>query len=350
MGNLITYIEFRGDLTFKAAPFNDVDACILSQLVGLPFYELLEAPATLEEYALIYKEHKFKGRKLSGASFKEKLFLMAGESERFKNITIEHYETNINAKEVETFYAVTFKLARNRLFVAFRGTDGSLISWKENFHTLYNFPTLGQTHAKQYLDEVLARPFVHVMVGGHSKGGNLAVYAAMFGNPRNNKKIERVYSFDGPGYMVDITQLEEYKSISDRITSYIPEECVVGKLMNPPYNSTVVKSDAKGVYQHALSSWVVRGTSFDILKGTNELSRDLSGMINSWIYKIPRDEMGKVVDELFDVFYKNKILHIDDLMNMEFKTIIKMIRSITRLSPENREFLVIIFKEIKSSK
>lgn len=350
MSNYITYINFRGDLSFKVSPFNDIDAMLLSQLVGLEFYDLLDAAATIKEYALIYKEHNFKNRSLSNATPKEQLLIHMGESVRFGDIVVLDCIKDINEEEAKTFYAVTYKLAYNRLFVAFRGTDGSLVSWKENFHTLYNFPTAGQIAATKYLDSVLARPFVKVMTGGHSKGGNLALYAAMFCNAKNKKKIEVVYSFDAPGYMVDITQYSEYELIKDRIHSYIPEECVVGKLLTPPYDSVVVKSDAKGVFQHKMNSWLIKGTDFVSVKETNVLSKNLSNRVNNWINKIPKDEMGRVVDELFSVFSKNNIMHVDDLLNMDIKTVIKVLRSATRLSPENREFLVIIFKEIMDSK
>lgn len=350
MGNYITYLRFRGDLNFKNSPFNDIDAMLLSQIAGLEFLDLLDAPATLKEYSLIYREKKFKDRKLGSANIKEQILILMGDSVRFGDIVVNDYVTDINEEESKTFYGVTYKLARNRLFVAFRGTDGSLLSWKENFHTLYNFPTPGQTSAKAYLDKVLARPFAKVIVGGHSKGGNLAVYAAMFSTNKFKKKIETVYSFDGPGYMVDITTFPEYDMIKDKIVSYIPSSCVVGRLMNPPYKQIPVKSDAKGMFQHSMATWGVSGFELVSQKAVDVSIKNTSEKLNNWIYKIPKDEMGRLVDELFAVFYNNGILHADQLVKLDAKTIFKMIRSATRLSPENREFLVIIFKEIMSSK
>lgn len=350
MGNYITYLQFRGDLSFKSSPFNDIDAMLLSQIAGLEFFDLLEASASLKEYSLIYKEKMFKDRKISSASVKEQILLLMGESVRFGDVVVTDYVTDIDESESKTFYGVTYKLERNRLFVAYRGTDGSLLSWKENFHTLYNFPTAGQENAKSYLDKVLARPFAKVMVGGHSKGANLAVYAAMFSSNKYKKKIETVYAFDGPGYMVDITTFPEYDMIKDKIVSYIPSGCIVGKLMNPPYEQTPVKSDAKGMYQHSMASWGVMGTSLIKQKAVDVSSKSTSEKLNNWFTKIPKDEMGPIVDELFGVFYNNGILHATQLMNMDVKTVLKMIRSATRLSPENREFLAIIFKEIMSSK
>jgi len=350
MSNFITYLEFRGDSGFKTSHFNEVDAMILSQLTSLPVFKMLAPPATLSEYASFYKENEFAERKLSSATANEKLLFLAGESVRFRDIVVEDFVTDISVDESKTFYGITYRISRFKLFVAYRGTDGSLVSWKENFQTLYKFPTPGQTQAKQYLEKALARPFVKVVVAGHSKGGNLAVYAATFAHEKYKKRIDTVYSFDGPGYVVDITKYPGYETIKDKIVGFIPEECVVGKLMNPPYMQYVIKSDNKGVYQHAMPSWKVKGSSFEIAKSTNALSKDLSDKLNNWISKLPREEVERLVDELFSVFVKNNILDINDLLNMDFKTLVGIVRSATRLSPENREFLVIIFKEIRSSK
>lgn len=346
--NPIAYITFRGDLNFSKSPFNDVDALLLSLLVGLDLQGLVDEPASIHEVYIKYTETK---KKTSGElDEKELLLKKMAESVRFGSIIMDNFVKDINTSEEKTFYALTYKLSAFKAFVAFRGTDGSLMSWKENFNTLYQMPTKGQETALSYLENVLSKRFVKCYVAGHSKGGNLATYASIFCNPKLQKKIILTYSFDGPGFINNIENEPGYQSIRDRIRAFIPESCVVGNLLNPPYEKTVVLSSYKGMFQHDVFSWQADTKGFESVVSTDLFSESLSKKINDWIYSIPNSEMKSVVDELFDMFEKRGIYHISELLNMDIIKLLGMIKSMTRLSQENRTFLMIIFKEIRNSK
>jgi len=349
MNNMLNYISLRGDVTFKQSPFNDVDAMILSILVALEFKGVFYdgRPLSFPEVLQRYWEKVDRDLLDERTPDKEELLRLVAGSKRFSGIQMTDYVKDINDDEVKTFYAVTFLINPFTQFVAFRGTAGSVVSWKENFRTLCIMPTAGQNQAKEYLESAISkRPFQKVLVGGHSKGANLAVYASMFCTPKSQKRIKRIYALDGPGFMEDISEKPEYLAIKDRVTSIIPRGSVVGRLMYPPYKNIVVSAEGRGIYQHDTFQWHVNAYGFETVDSTDEVSENLSKKINDWITGMPLEDRAGIVDELFDVFIKNNVLHINNLLHMDFKTIIGMLRSAVRLSQENRTFLNIIIQEL----
>ena len=347
MNNLITYLKFRGDLNFKQQKFNENDAMILVILTSIDYEELNCEGLTVHGLYESYRELAKRDEQDQCLDDKEEVLKLAAASNRFSGIPIERYVRDIDKEQEMTFYAMTYSFGRFDKFVAFRGTDGSILSWKENFNTIHTMPTAGQHSALSYLQQELARPFVKVCAGGHSKGGNLAVYAAMCLDDKLRKKLKKVYAFDAPGYPEDISNKLGYLAIKDRIEAYVPESCVIGNLMNPPYEKKVVKGIGKGVYQHDMFNWEV--TPFGVFeeKSTNLFSTELSAKINNWIDSIPPENREKVVSELFDVFEKNGITHITDLMHMDLRKIVGIIKCATLLSADNRHLLGIIIKELR---
>lgn len=348
--NIITYLKFRGDLTFRQSPFNNVDALILTQLVIFDFSEYLanDNAKSLADIAATIRDNNLEER-LNLSEEKTEFFFLAAESLRFGKIKILDYKKIIDEHEFKTFYAITYILSPFHMFVAFRGTDGSLISWKENFKTIYQYPTAGQVDASVYLNDIVkSHPFTKFSVGGHSKGGNLSVYASMFLNEKNKKRLTNVFSFDAPGFINDISETAEYLSIKDKIISIIPEGSVIGRLMNPPYENHIIESTGKDIYQHDTFTWQVLSTDFVFTEATNLFSDTLSQKVNNWIYGIPINEREKVVDELFDVFMKNNISHIQSLMHLDHKTLFGIIKSMVTMSSENKNLLMIILKELRA--
>lgn len=349
MDNLLSYVNFRGDLSFKASPFNIIDAAVLSVLSGLDLCGLSKEKVTLAELLELYKERNRRDELDTRVKDKEMLFFRMAASRRYSSIILTDYTREINKEEETTFYAMTCELPKHELFVAFRGTDGSLVSWKENFNAMFTLPTYGQLKAKEYIDEKLRLfRFRKCIVAGHSKGGNLAAYAATFADAKLQKRIKSVCCFDSPGFFEDIRTLEEYKRIEDRFNCIIPVGSVIGRLMHTYGQPVVVKSAGKGVYQHDMFHWSVNAYGFDTEESVDLFSDSLSGKVNAWIEGIEVSKREAVVDELFNVFMKNGINHISDLMHVDLKTLLGLLLSVKSLSKENRELLMIILKELRN--
>lgn len=348
MNDVLTYLKFRGDISLKEKPFNEVDAMVLSLVASIDYDGFEVHDTSLSELYTYYIQNEKKKDNEDRRQEKREVLFLVSESKRYEDFIVERYIRDIDDTDEKTFYAMTFKRGFSERYTAFRGTDGSLISWKENFNTLCEMPTPGQKDAAQYLSEELSHPFCKCTVIGHSKGGNLAAYSAISADRKLQKKIKAVYVFDGPGFTEDISEHEGYLAVKDRMKVYVPVSCVIGNLMKPPYERTVVKAEGSGVYQHDLFNWAVGPTSFIKVAHTDSFSESLSKKVNDWIESLPEGGRERVVNELFDMFKKNGILHLSDLMHFDLKKILGLIMSATMLSSENRTLLVIIIKEIRS--
>ncbi|MCQ2519778.1 MAG: DUF2974 domain-containing protein [Lachnospiraceae bacterium] len=350
MNTILSYLNFRKNISFRQSPFNDCDALLLAALSGLDLSE-----AVTEKMSLKLAWNKYVGlgsRDKNDDHLRDKEFILKtmADSIRYKNVKITDYTKDINFEEEKTFYGVTFDISPFLRCVAYRGTDGSLLSWKENYSTLYEMPTEGQTEASAYLSKQLTykNPFKKCYVIGHSKGGNLAVYAAATQPDVYSKKIKTVFSFDSPGFINAIEEKESYGLIKDKIRAFVPVSCVIGNLMNPPYDRFVVNSGGKNLRQHDIFLWELDCTGFSFAPETDEFSKTLSAKMNNWINSIPLEERKNIVEELFSVFSKNDLEHISDLLHLDLKKILGIIMSAARLSPDAKEFIMIVLKEVKN--
>ncbi len=352
MDNVISYLNFRKDIPFSYSKFNEVDAMILSLLTSIDFGASFDSKVGIKElytdYEKTHKPFAAAHNKDERKAEKLKIFKLVSESERFNKLILEKYEKSIDETTEKTFYGAVFSFGTRHKYVVYRGTDGSLVSWKENFNTLYEMPTAGQYQALDFLQKVLVKPFCKCTVIGHSKGGNLAVYASIFSEEKLQKKIDRVYAFDAPGFIQDISNKLGYLRIKDRISAYVPESAVIGNLLRPPFDKKVVAAEGKGAYQHDLINWNVGATEFVYKDATNEFSKSVSKKVNDWIDGIAMGDRERVVDELFSVFRNNGINHITDLIHVDIWKIIGIIKAATSLSAENRALLGIIIKEIRN--
>ena len=352
--NMVSYMNFVGDRTFRQHKLNNADIMLFTALIS----EEITAPNeitgyTLKELADIY-DSQTTGQSTGngkGQTPAKLLLGLMGNSDRFRDVVLRSYCSVIDEKEETTFYAGTFMLTKHEALIVFRGTDGSLMSWKENFNCLYKFPTYGQTLAKEYLEKEISSfksPFMKYYVTGHSKGGNLALYASMYANAVIKRKISSVFLYDAPGFLKDLSGEPEYTEIKDRVSAYVPESCVIGKLIKQPCDLIAIQATGKGVFQHDTYNWIMDSKGLKVTDSTNEFSKRLSDQINDWIEGIPMKDREKVVNELFDVFKKNGILRIEDLIHIDLKHILGMLMSATMLSSENRSLLMIIFRELRS--
>lgn len=349
MDNLITFLKFRGDISLKKQPFCETDAMILAILASINYEGVFTQRTPLKELYGLYSAHGTKDTKDEGIKKKEEVLRLVSEVSRYESFYFDRYVKNIDKENETTFYGLSFSAPSRERYIVYRGTDGSLLSWKENFNSICEMPTAGQQMALKFMAEETSKPFIKCTVIGHSKGGNLAVYAAAFLDMKLQKKIKKVYAFDAPGYPEDISVKLGYLNIKDRIFGYIPEGCVIGNLMRPPYERQVVHAEGSGVYQHDLFNWKVTATEIVKEPETNLFSDSLSKKFNAWVEGIPMEERENVVNELFDMFKRNGINHIVDLMHMDLKKVVGVIMSATSLSSQNRALLGIIIKELRAN-
>ena len=259
MANIIDYIKWRGDLELKASKFNEIDSLILNRFSYFPLDNLMGKDEVLSIKELGERFKKEDKNKIDILWEDDaELFPLMAESKRFGEMKTLKYVNQIDEETEKQFSAVTILLPDNTIYISYRGTDNTLIGWKEDFNMTFKSHIESQLSAKEYLENV-AKKYLdkQIRLGGHSKGGNLALYAAIFADEEIKKRILNVYNNDGPGFNEDIVNLKEYKETIGKVITYIPQDSIFGMLLEHKEKYIIVKSIEKGVMQHDVYSWEV---------------------------------------------------------------------------------------------
>ena len=296
MANMMDYLAWRGDIALDYSPLNDVDSLILASLSYLTYPEeagllrdlaLTVPPVDKNQFAFVHEIRAM----LSAAAM----------TERFAGIRMHHPVAVTDLSRDMQFAAVTFDLPDGTHYVAFRGTDSTIVGWREDFNMAFESPVPAQAAAVQYLAEAAARSDGPIIVGGHSKGGNLAVYAAAHADPALQERIRLIYSFDGPGLDDPTMASDGYARIARKIRSFIPQRSVVGLLLAYHPDYTVIKSDGVGLYQHDSFTWQVLGTGFIAVTELDVSSQLVDQTVHAWLSKVTPEKRRVFVNTIFDV-------------------------------------------------
>lgn len=268
------------------------------------------------------------------------------ESRRFQTITYKYYVNLIDHEAASQFSAVTCFLAEGLVYVAFRGTDETLAGWREDFAMAYETPVRSQKLAAQYLRAVADRCEGALIIGGHSKGGNLAVYAAMHCGQDIRERIRLVYNLDGPGFPAQIRSSEAYRTIESRIRKIVPHSSVIGMLFEDAETYEVVESSAFGVLQHNPFSWVVADGSFVSVKDVYRSRKKAAGILNSWLDSLTKEETERTVEALFGIVEASQIQTLQEFSGDRKGALKKMLRAAAGIDRETRRELLDIVRTL----
>ena len=243
-------------------------------------------------------------------------------------------------QQEQQFSATTFLLDNDTAYVAFRGTDNTLVGWKEDFNMSFQSEVPSQTAAAAYLQEFSALPIHHILVGGHSKGGNLAVFAAVKAPPVLQARIQAVYNNDGPGFCSDILHSVAYYQILHKVHTFVPEASIVGMLLEHEEDYQVIASTQHGFLQHDPYSWCVNGADWYYLPETSSTSQRLDASLKHWIASMQPAERERMVDTIFHLLRSQTNAEtIQDLLNGGTSTIFQLLRTWSDTPLETREFM-----------
>lgn len=326
--NVFDYLDWRGDLSFLQSPFNEIDGLILTVLAYLDFSGIPKNnSASLTEIA----EHICKPpavKKTEGALMIMPDVLELAEklvrTVRFGEIAATNYVNVVDEEKELQFSAVTFLLPDETAFLAFRGTDNTLVGWKEDFNMCFTTDGVpAQAAAARYAAAAAEKTDLPLRLGGHSKGGNLAVWAGACLPAQYRERLLAVYNNDGPGFSEAFMSGVIYHSIRGKIHSFVPESSIVGVLMEHG-DYTTISSSNPSLLQHDPFSWLVLGTHF-LTKDSRSLSgKHFDKTINSWIRSMTPAEREEFVDILYKVLTSANAKTLSDLDNMNFKDLMTM--------------------------
>lgn len=339
MANVCDYVKWRGDLELKNDEFNEIDGLILSRLSYFPFEQLAEEneEITIEEFAKRFEQADQTTLRILWEDDKY-LIPLLGKSARFGKMLVTNMVNKFNKEEERQFFAVTVVMPDNTIFVTFRGTDDTLVGWKEDFNMSFSELVPAQTDAANYLNNIAYKYKNNIRVGGHSKGGNLAVYAAAFCDTEIQDRIINVYNNDGPGFCDKIINSKQYQNIIKKVHTYIPQSSIIGRLLNHQEEITILKSTQTGIMQHDLYTWQVLGGEFVKDELTNS-SEFIDKTITNWLKEVSPEQRGEFFDTLFDILNTTEAKTLSELSKNKLETAKRLLESYKHIDDESKELL-----------
>lgn len=318
-GNIIDYLEWYGDFDFSVLPFNEVDNLILAELSYAGLAGIVPEPGADDGFIKV----KEAARRLKESGTMETscrleqnagllLYAMA-EGKRFADAELGKYVDKHDFENQEQFSALHVRLGDGSIFISYSGTDDTILGWKEDLNMAYQMPVPSQEEAVCYLESTLEKDGRPIRIGGHSKGGNLAIYAAVMCCEELRERIIAVYNNDGPGFLESMLENEAYREVEERITTIVPETSVVGMLLEHGESYEVVKSTSRGFMQHDGLSWQVYRNGFVKLDERSKESLVIDKTISTWIMGLDNEQRVAFVDAVYELLTNAGVNNLSDL-------------------------------------
>ena len=349
---VLDYLKWRGDLSFAADPFNEVDNLVLCVIAYLNFSRFPQLHTKEPERAMrlsdlaAQMDERDDQLGLSELSYLPVMFA-AARTARFGGVGLFGYENELSEGQESQFQAISFLLPEGSVFSAFMGTDLSLAGWKENFNMSYLDAVPAQKRAAGYVSEIAAicnKPF---RIGGHSKGGNLAAWAAMHLPQEQQERLLDAYNNDGPGFSRDLLTSETYQRVAQKLHTYIPESSIVGVLLEHAADYTVIDSVNRGVLQHEILSWRCEGNHFVHLGQRSQLGQASDEVLREWIGSLTPQEREDFSDTFFAILSEDgKYRTIDELKEGGISGRWELLKRFSAADEEEKKLLADVFKRL----
>lgn len=355
MPNLLNYIEEVAYQDFYDVPLNRLDILALTEIAYLPFNDLVKPDFATEkavrlDHLATQFEAAYHGERpnlsVTITPDRIKLLQLLKDAKRFKAIKAFAFIDDYDMEEEKQFAAMTYKVGQDKLVTIFRGTDDTIIGWKEDFHMTYMAEIPAQQSATAYLNNIMTLPIQTIYLAGHSKGGNLAIYASSHMSPQDQKRITQIIAYDSPGVHPTVVESSGYQAIKDRIQPIIPQNSIVGMLLETPDNAEIVESKALGLLQHISFSWEVEGHDFKLAPTLTENSVQVDETLKTWTASLNDEELKHFFDLLFGMFIDAGIEHLNDFTVDTPKKISLLMQQQQNLTDEEKKMLDELFRRL----
>ena len=338
------YMEWRGDLRFTQDPFNEVDSVILSMACFIDYQGIVPAPGvpgtvTFREAMEQFDAMPEKDRHFGVIIPDETLDLARNASKcpRYSDAQLFAYENVVDEEKEMQFAAVTFRLSDRSLFVSFRGTDDTIVGWKEDFNMMFLSHIPAQERAAAYLNFVARQYPGDIRTSGHSKGGNLAIWSVVHANSDVRRRVVRAYSNDGPGFNKEMLESAAYREMRDKCITFVPQSSLVGMLMEHDENYQIIQSDQTGLLQHDPFSWAVERNRYVYLEERSAFGEQSDAAIRLWLDSMTMEEKHSLVDDLFEVLESTGAKTLTDLSENKMKYAAVMYKTISGYDKARRK-------------
>ena len=308
MADIIDYALLNAHKDFDTLPYSPIDSLVFAQLAYLS-YDYIVPDIKNRSKGLFFSdiaenEHYEAIFPLERTSERNKKLLNAvAYSNRYGKVRVNFYEDIFDIEKDTQFCAITFILPNGDAIIAFRGTDSTITGWKENFNMLFTSPVAAQSHSVLYVDAIAKKIKGNIILTGHSKGGNLAIYSGTMCSPKTKSKISAIHSFDSPGFTKEFIESFEHIETEKKIEKFIPEESLIGLLLNNRENYRIIKSEGSGIMQHDPFLWQIDIVNNDFIDGEKLYmsSQFFDTTFNEWVYGSTPEQREQFVEALFKI-------------------------------------------------
>jgi len=348
MDDIYDYLYWRGDLSFDSASPNEIDMVIFSMLAYIDFLPDMMLENKLKYYNLnklvkLLEEEGFLLAKDETSPFEIgcfELIKLISKKERYKNTKVFGFSYNFEKDNALQFAAISFILPNKELVISYRGTDASLIGWKEDFLMSFKKTVGSQEYGKEYLEKIAKLKRGKINIVGHSKGGNIALYSALKTEESIQARIKKVYSFDGPGFNKNAIKDLGYLKIKNRMVTLVPQGSVVGILMQHEEPIEIVYSNKKnGIAQHMPFSWQVNVDHFKRIDERANSSLIFDKSIRVWLEQLNEEEISTFIDSIFESTDAAGLEHVYDLKLRPIKSIYNLLNAYLNNDEEDKTLI-----------
>lgn len=344
-GNFLSYAQTQFD-SFTERAFCEVDSLIFSWLSYYRLPECLQAQTANGNTVQLYEwlraeDYDAMMGSLWDVPGSHNLLYAVCSNPRYRATKVTKYETVFDKETEEQFAAMTFLLPNGDIYVAYRGTDATLVGWKEDFNLSFQCPVPAQETARAYLEQVAQMyPGVHLYVGGHSKGGNLAVYAGITANADAQDQIVQIYSHDGPGFNEQFLQDSRFANMHSRVAKTMPQSSIIGMVFEDQEDYTIVESTAFSITQHDPFSWVVDGCVFRLAENITAGANYFDATLAEWMRGLSVEERSTFIDSIASIINVTGANTFAEIRDNWTTSLPKMMQAASEIDPDTRQKLI----------
>jgi len=354
MPNINNYIEKYKNISFRRRGLTPLDVMAINEISYVALSEVVSKEfdfgkaCGIKDILNYYNEHEkeLKTNNILFPSKRVKLLRLMANSRRFRDIELCAYREELDILNEVQFCACIVKVPFVADFITFRGTDDNVVSWKEDFKMSYLSKIPAQKLACKYLKEALDNLNGSFILTGHSKGGNLAVYSAACVDESLRERIERIYTYDAPGVHESVVESEGYRAIKSKVIAYVPEDTVVGVLLETDVQTVVIKSKLFGVMQHIVYNWQIKGHDFDKAKKRTDGSILFEKALKQWMKNYTEEELKVICDVAFDLFADIKIVSFLEFKDEFHKKVSDLIKAVKSIDENDSKLINKAFSEL----
>ena len=330
MGTILDYLNWRLDVPLRVSPFNPVDNLVLSVFSYLPLHGC--EGRTIAEIAPEVSARE------QNTPYRELVRLM-GQGARFGAMRVIRFQDQFSEEEEKQFAAVAVSLGDGSIFVAYRGTDATLVGWKEDFNMGFADEVPAQRESVKFLNDVASRVDGPLRVGGHSKGGNLAISASLFCGDGVRSRIREVFNNDGPGLTARMQECPDCKAILPRLHTYLPQTAIIGMLMEHSESYQVVRSEGVGIMQHDPFTWQTARDDFVKEGGLRAGSLYVDKTIKRWVASVSPEDRKAFIDAVYHIISSTGAKSVNDLFGSWRRNLASILTETSGFDPETRKLL-----------